>query len=186
MYSTCSACVNYTSRLNYSIAFLFTEPPNNFSFWQKHYKHLLCNNKNNSRNIIIIIFLNISINNHTDFKSDLEIFFWQQKSRKSDLSRKNIMPGKFMVEPVSHLLQWSFYKIARISAPPDNRLVVLYTELYDYCIKEGFADKNLIAKWKKQGYENLCCLRCIQARDTNFGTNCICRVPKSKLEEVRS
>lgn len=59
------------------------------------------------------------------------------------------------------------------------------TELYEYCIKEGYADKNLIAKWKKQGYENLCCLRCIQTRDTNFGTNCICRVPKSKLEVVR-
>ncbi|XP_072029345.1 protein BUD31 homolog isoform X3 [Amphiura filiformis] len=58
-------------------------------------------------------------------------------------------------------------------------------ELYDFCIKEGYADKNLIAKWKKQGYENLCCLRCIQPRDTNFGTNCICRVPKSKLEEGR-
>jgi hypothetical protein len=58
------------------------------------------------------------------------------------------------------------------------------TELYEYCIKEGYADKNLIAKWKKQGYENLCCLRCIQTRDTNFGTNCICRVPKSKLEVV--
>ncbi|KAF3700468.1 Protein BUD31 -like protein EDG-2 Protein G10 -like protein [Channa argus] len=57
-------------------------------------------------------------------------------------------------------------------------------ELYEYCIKEGYADKNLIAKWKKQGYENLCCLRCIQTRDTNFGTNCICRVPKSKLEVV--
>lgn len=60
----------------------------------------------------------------------------------------------------------------------------LLTELYEYCIKEGYADKNLIAKWKKQGYENLCCLRCIQTRDTNFGTNCICRVPKSKLEVV--
>jgi len=56
-------------------------------------------------------------------------------------------------------------------------------ELYDFTLKEGLADKNLIAKWKKQGYENLCCLRCIQARDTNFGTNCICRVPKDKLED---
>jgi len=56
-------------------------------------------------------------------------------------------------------------------------------ELYDWCIREGVADGNLIAKWKKQGYENLCCLRCIQTRDTNFGTTCICRVPKSKLEE---
>lgn len=58
-------------------------------------------------------------------------------------------------------------------------------ELYEYCLKEKIADGNLIAKWKKSGYENLCCLRCIQTRDTNFGTNCICRVPKSKLEEGR-
>lgn len=57
-------------------------------------------------------------------------------------------------------------------------------ELYDFCLNENIADKNLIAKWKKTGYENLCCLRCIQTRDTNFGTNCICRVPKGKLEEV--
>jgi bud site selection protein 31 len=56
-------------------------------------------------------------------------------------------------------------------------------ELYDFCLSERIADAALIAKWKKQGYENLCCLRCIQTRDTNFGTNCVCRVPKSKLEE---
>ncbi|ORY06841.1 maternal g10 transcript [Basidiobolus meristosporus CBS 931.73] len=58
-------------------------------------------------------------------------------------------------------------------------------ELYDYCLKRGFADGNLIAKWKKPGYEKLCCLRCVQPRDTNFGTTCICRVPKEKLEEGR-
>jgi bud site selection protein 31 len=58
-------------------------------------------------------------------------------------------------------------------------------ELYEYCLNENIADKNLIAKWKKQGYENLCCLRCIQTRDTKFVTNCICRVPKTKLEEGR-
>ncbi|KAM7041070.1 LOW QUALITY PROTEIN: protein BUD31 homolog [Acridotheres tristis] len=54
----------------------------------------------------------------------------------------------------------------------------------EYCIKEGYAE-NLIAKWQKQGCGNLCCLRCSQTRDTNFGTNCICRVPKSKLEAGR-
>ena len=42
-------------------------------------------------------------------------------------------------------------------------------ELYDWCLKEGVADKELVAKWKRQGYENLCCLRCIQPKDTNFG-----------------
>jgi bud site selection protein 31 len=55
-------------------------------------------------------------------------------------------------------------------------------EVYDYCLREGYGDANLIAKWKKQGYERLCCLRCIQTKDHNFGTTCICRVPKSKLE----
>jgi bud site selection protein 31 len=58
-------------------------------------------------------------------------------------------------------------------------------ELYEFCLDEKLADKNLIAKWKKPGYENLCCLRCIQSRDTNFKTNCICRVPRDQLEEGR-
>ncbi|CAG8558127.1 297_t:CDS:2 [Paraglomus occultum] len=58
-------------------------------------------------------------------------------------------------------------------------------DLYDYLLRHGYADANLIAKWKKPGFERLCCLRCIQPRDTNFGTTCICRVPKSKLEEGR-
>lgn len=58
-------------------------------------------------------------------------------------------------------------------------------ELYDWCLKEGIADKDLIAKWKKQGYEMLCCLRCIQPKDTNYGVTCICRVPKKDLDEGR-
>eukprot|EP01027_Heterolobosea_sp_BB2_P001318 GEZU01002017.1.p1 GENE.GEZU01002017.1~~GEZU01002017.1.p1 ORF type:complete len:147 (-),score=18.76 GEZU01002017.1:24-464(-) len=56
-------------------------------------------------------------------------------------------------------------------------------ELYDYCVREGYADSALIAKWKKPGYEKLCCLRCIQPKDHNFGTTCICRVPKDKLDQ---
>ena len=94
-------------------------------------------------------------------------------------------------------------------------------ELYDFLLEQGYADGQLIAKWKKvgrrcrappchprtsahtrgrghcaplclplpppprqqPGFENLCCLRCIQPRDTNFGAACICRVPKQKMEE---
>lgn len=55
-------------------------------------------------------------------------------------------------------------------------------ELYDYCLKEGIADAALIAKWKKPGYEKLCCLICVQTTNTMFGTSCICRVPSKKLE----
>ncbi|CAA0816893.1 G10 family protein [Striga hermonthica] len=47
----------------------------------------------------------------------------------------------------------------------------------------GYADHNLIAKWKKLGYERLCCLRCMQPRDHNFQTTCVCRVPKRLREE---
>lgn len=31
-------------------------------------------------------------------------------------------------------------------------------QLYDYCLQEKYADGALIAKWKKTGYERLCCL----------------------------
>eukprot|EP00026_Physarum_polycephalum_P019024 Phypoly_transcript_20846.p1 GENE.Phypoly_transcript_20846~~Phypoly_transcript_20846.p1 ORF type:complete len:147 (+),score=15.66 Phypoly_transcript_20846:120-560(+) len=55
-------------------------------------------------------------------------------------------------------------------------------ELYEWCLNEGIADKNLIAKWKKPGYEKVCCLICVQTRDHNFATTCVCRVPKAKLE----
>ena len=56
-------------------------------------------------------------------------------------------------------------------------------EVYQFALDQKYADANLIAKWKKAGYEKLCCLRCIQPKDTNFGTTCICRVPASQLEE---
>ena len=56
-------------------------------------------------------------------------------------------------------------------------------ELYEYCLKEKYADPVLIAKWKKPGFEKLCCLLCIQNSNQNFNTTCICRVPKDRLDE---
>lgn len=56
-------------------------------------------------------------------------------------------------------------------------------DCYEFCLREGYADENLIAKWKKPGYERLCCLRCIQTKDTNYGSTCICRVPKKDLDK---
>ncbi|KTW27383.1 pre-mRNA-splicing factor cwf14 [Pneumocystis carinii B80] len=57
-------------------------------------------------------------------------------------------------------------------------------ELYDWLLKQGYADGNLIAKWKKNGYEKLCCLRCIQTKEMNFNSTCICRVPKIHLPKA--
>ena len=56
-------------------------------------------------------------------------------------------------------------------------------EVLDFAIKQGYADAGLMAKWKKAGYEALCCLRCVQPKDHNFNTVCVCRVPKKDLEE---
>ncbi|QHS71966.1 U2 snRNP complex subunit BUD31 [Saccharomyces paradoxus] len=56
-------------------------------------------------------------------------------------------------------------------------------DLYDWLVKEKYADRLLIAKWRKTGYEKLCCLRCIQKNETNNGSTCICRVPRAQLEE---
>ncbi|KAG5439524.1 hypothetical protein PCANB_002099 [Pneumocystis canis] len=57
-------------------------------------------------------------------------------------------------------------------------------ELYEWLLKQGYADGNLIAKWKKNGYEKLCCLRCIQTKEMNFNSTCICRVPKAHLPKA--
>lgn len=84
----------------------------------------------------------------------------------------------------------SLWPIFRISHQRSRYIYDLYykreaitRELYDWLLKNGYADGNLIAKWKKEGYEKLCCLRCIQTKDSNFGTTCICRVPIHELKE---
>lgn len=60
---------------------------------------------------------------------------------------------------------------------------VISKELYEWLLKQKYCNANLIAKWKKQGYENLCCINCIMNNETNHGSTCICRVPKSNLED---
>ena len=55
-------------------------------------------------------------------------------------------------------------------------------ELYEYCIKYSIIDGRLIAKWKKSGYEHLCCLKCIQSKPGSHSV-CICRVPKDERDD---
>mmetsp|Transcript_23944 Transcript_23944/g.26211 ORF Transcript_23944/g.26211 Transcript_23944/m.26211 type:complete len:290 (-) Transcript_23944:70-939(-) len=54
-------------------------------------------------------------------------------------------------------------------------------EVYDYCINNKIIDAQLIAKWKKAGYERLCSTYVINPRNYKFGTVSICRVPKQFL-----
>merc|ERR1711972_232331 len=53
--------------------------------------------------------------------------------------------------------------------------------VYEFCIRQKYADANLMAKWKKPGFERLCCMQCIQPQNHTFGGSCICRVPKADL-----
>ncbi|KAJ1841367.1 Component of the SF3b subcomplex of the U2 snRNP [Coemansia sp. RSA 2708] len=106
--------------------------------------------------------------------SDLEPTLDEFKQKMRDGKRK--VESTWSVMRVHHqrsrYIYDLFYKRKAISR-----------KLFDYCVKQGHADGKLIGKWRKQGFEKLCCLQCIQARDTNYGTACICRVPKSKLDE---
>ncbi|XP_057426732.1 protein BUD31 homolog 2-like [Lotus japonicus] len=82
---------------------------------------------------------------------------------------------------------WPIFKIAhqksRYIFDLYHRRNEISKELYEFCLDQGYADRNLIAKWKKPGYERLCCLTCMQPRDHNFATTCVCRVPKQLREE---
>ncbi|CAK9169286.1 unnamed protein product [Ilex paraguariensis] len=82
---------------------------------------------------------------------------------------------------------WPIFKIAhqksRYIFDLYHRRKEISKELFEFCLDQGYADRNLIAKWKKPGYERLCCLRCMQSRDHNFQTTCVCRVPKHLREE---
>lgn len=56
-------------------------------------------------------------------------------------------------------------------------------EVYDYCIRNKLVDANLIAKWKKPGYERLCSTYVINPQNYKFGTTSICRVPLYDRDE---
>ena len=107
-----------------------------------------------------------------DFELRLREIHEKKDSRLSTKANENLWKIIQINHERSHYIYKLFYKRKAISR-----------ELYDWLLKEKYADKFLIAKWKKKGYEKLCCLRCIQSDETNRGKTCICRVPRIQLEE---
>ncbi|KAI9890871.1 MAG: hypothetical protein M1814_003510 [Vezdaea aestivalis] len=86
----------------------------------------------------------------------------------------------------------SLWPITQITHQRSRYIYNLYYEsediskpLYEWLLKNRYADAALIAKWKKMGYEQLCCVRCVQAAETNFGGVCVCRVPKAQMVRQR-
>jgi len=144
----------------------------------------------------------------TDIEDDLLIFSNKMKDAENEPT----------INVPRHQAHW---KIFQISHQRSRYVYGLYYEkeaiskqLYEWLLKNGYADAMLIAKWKKTGYEKvcyvhfsyleivvskdlfkfvlhvlmmlglqLCCLRCVQTKETNFNSTCICRVPKSQMKE---
>lgn len=85
----------------------------------------------------------------SDIETDLLIF----ANKMKDVQNKPPPPGP------KHQAQWEVFQIAH----QRSRYVYdLYYEkeaiskqLYDWLLKNGYADAMLIAKWKKQGYEKV-------------------------------
>jgi bud site selection protein 31 len=48
-------------------------------------------------------------------------------------------------------------------------------DLFEWILNQGFADRQLITMWQKEGFERLCCLNCAGDKDPEGG--CICRHP---------
>jgi bud site selection protein 31 len=88
----------------------------------------------------------------SDIENDLLIF----ANKMKDAQNKPPPPGP------KHQAQWEIFQIAH----QRSRYVYdLYYEkeaiskqLYEWLLKNGYADAMLIAKWKKQGYEKVCSL----------------------------
>lgn len=83
----------------------------------------------------------------------------------------------------------STWKVTKIHWQRSRYIYELYykkkqisKELYEWCLDEKYADRNLIAKWKKPGFEFLCSLQAIDKNATAFGTTSICRVPLHKRQ----
>lgn len=99
----------------------------------------------------------------------------RDKVKESNVGKRNTES----VWPV-HQINWQrtryvydmFYTYKKISR-----------EVYDYCLRNKLVDANLIAKWKKPGYERLCSTYVINPQNYKFGTTSICRVPLYDRDE---
>jgi len=58
-------------------------------------------------------------------------------------------------------------------------------ELYEWLLKEKWANGALIAKWKKSGYDNLCCVSCVLPSNFTHGGVCVCRVPRKEMDKEK-
>lgn len=102
-----------------------------------------------------------------DIRDDLEVFSIKMKDAQN--APTNNVP--------KHQAQWPIFQIAHQRSRYVYDLYydkeAISRQLYDWLLKNGYADPMLIAKWKKQGYEKVCLprrggLACFEASSINF------------------
>lgn len=98
----------------------------------------------------------------------------ERASLKTETKQSALWPIFKLNHQISRYVYLMYYERKMISK-----------ELYDYLLRQKYVNADLIAKWKKQGYEHLCCINCIMTNEKNHGSTCICRVPKSQLSNAQ-
>lgn len=96
----------------------------------------------------------------------------ERKALKTETKHSSLWPILKLNHQISRYVYSMYYERKLISK-----------DLYDYLLRQKYVNADLIAKWKKQGYERLCCVNCIIAKEKNHGSTCICRVPRNQLKE---
>lgn len=98
-----------------------------------------------------------------------------ESSRGGTSKRSSLWPIYQINHQLSRYIYEMYYKRALISR-----------DLYEWLLLQKYVNADLIAKWKKQGYEKLCCVSCISVSDKNQKTTCVCRVPRATLVSHKS
>lgn len=85
-----------------------------------------------------------------DIRDDLEVFAIKMKDAQNTPT----------ANAPKHQAQWPIFQIAHQRSRYVYELYyekeAISRQLYDWLLKNGYADPMLIAKWKKQGYEKVC------------------------------
>lgn len=101
----------------------------------------------------------------------------QATLKKFQDKMKMLESEEFNPSRPKHELHWNIHRIdhqkSRYVYSLYYQRKLISQQLYLWLVKHKFVNGELIAKWRKRGYETLCCLQCIGE------TVCVCRVPKS-------
>lgn len=97
----------------------------------------------------------------------------QKQSIKAETKTSSLWPILKLNNQISRYVYSMYY---------DKKIIS--KELYDYLLQQKEVNAELIAKWKKQGYEHLCCVNCIVVNEKHHGTTCICRVPTADVKRI--